>query len=79
MKDDSSPYQTVRFAPLGVHYGLAHAALLKGRHSLAQRLIQPLLRTDPKRRSTGKTQAFERRDAANNLIAVVHRTGIAWP
>ena len=44
MKDDSSPYQTVRFAPVGVHYGLAHAALLKGRHSLAQRLIQPLLR-----------------------------------
>lgn len=43
MQNESCAFQNMRLAPLGIHYGLVHAALLKGKTDLAHRLARPLL------------------------------------
>jgi TPR repeat protein len=44
MLNSDKSYTTLRFAPLGIHYGLAHAAVLIGKSDLAHRLARPLVR-----------------------------------
>jgi uncharacterized protein len=43
MQNDFLDFQPMPLAPLGIHYGLIHEALLQGRSDLAHRLARPLL------------------------------------
>src|ERR1700677_2449774 len=43
MLNADKSYTTLRLAPLGIHYGLVHAAVLIGKNGLARLLTYPLL------------------------------------
>ena len=57
--------QSIRLAPLGIHYGMIHEALLKGATSLAHRLALPLLQL-----GDASARKLPRRRTANSSLDV---------